>query len=384
MKPSGGWVQTDPSSPGLRIGLVGAGHAHLHLIGQARRLREAGLDLTLISPAKFLYSGMASATLSGDLDQEAGQIDVAALAARHGIRHIDDQVLEMDRLNLQVRLEGGGSCTFDAISFNIGSRISDTDGLLTQSGVWPAKPLEALLDLRQGIEADIARTGKCPALVVAGGGQTAFELAAALCGLCERQGIAPRIVVLHPHTILTWAPAPAGRRLISSLRKRGVDFRVGRVTARSAGQCHLASGEGLACDALVVATGLVGHELASALGLAVDRDGRLVTSPTLQSVSDDRVFAVGDCAVIAGAERPCVGVFGVRAAPILLKNLMALARSLPLETYRPQSRWLSIMDLGNGTGLALWGHAWWQGRLALAWKRWLDLGFVRKIRGSTG
>jgi len=160
-----------------------------------------------------------------------------------------------------------------------------------------------------------------------------------------------------------------------------VDFRPDRVTGRLRGHCRLASGDVLACDALVMATGLVGPELVSGLGLAVNGEGRLITSPTLQSISDGRIFAVGDCAVMADAARPCVGVFGVRAAPILARNLMALARNTTLEPYRPQSRWLSIMDLGNGTGLAMKGQVWWLGRLALIWKRWLDLGFVRKIRG---
>ena len=70
-----------------------------------------------------------------------------------------------------------------------------------------------------------------------------------------------------------------------------------------------------------------------------------------------RAYVMAMCAVIGGAVRPCAGVFGVRAAPILLENLLALARHSPLQTYRPQGQWLSIMDLGNGTGLALRGQS---------------------------
>jgi hypothetical protein len=155
-----------------------------------------------------------------------------------------------------------------------------------------------------------------------------------------------------------------------------------RVIGRTPGSCHLASEDILDCDAMLLATGLVAPDLTASLGLEVDDQGRLVTTATLQSISDPRVFAVGDCAVIAGAARPCAGVFGVRAAPILVRNLMALSQNSPLEAYRPQTRWLSIMDLGDGTGLALWGRAWWLGTISLNWKRWLDLGFVRKIRAA--
>lgn len=368
----------------MRVGLVGAGHAHLHLIGKARRLREAGLDLTLISPAKFLYSGLASAVLSGALDPDCGEIDVAALAAAHGVRHIVDRALGMDRDRLEIQLGGGGVLAFDALSFNIGSQISDPEGLASSPEVWPAKPLDALLELRPRIEAEIVLTGQCPALVVAGGGQSAHELAAALCGLCERQGVMPRIVLVHPHRDLNWAPARAGKALVSDLARRGVEFHAGRVSGRAPGHCQLADGPRLDCDHLVLATGLEGPDLAGRLGLAVDGAGRLVTTPTLQSISDERVFAVGDCAVIGGDARPCAGVFGVRAAPILLENLLALARRSPLQTYRPQGQWLSIMDLGDGKGLALWGRVWWLGALSLYLKRRLDLGFVGRIRAAKG
>jgi NADH dehydrogenase FAD-containing subunit len=367
---------------GVRIVLVGAGHAHLHLIGQAEILRRAGIDLLLISPPTFLYSGLATGALSGALDLDAGAVDVVALAAAHGVRHLAGRASSVDLAACQVRLEDGALVPFDAISLNVGSRIADPDDLLAHPGVWPVKPLAALLALRKTLESAITQAGKCPAIVVAGGGQTAHELAAALCGLCERYGVLPDLVVVRPEATLAWAPRWAARRLAAHLGRRGVAFRSDRVTGRSTTACELASGDRLDCDALVVATGLIGAELTGCLGLPVNREGRLRTSHTLQAIGDNRVFAVGDCAVIDGDARPCVGVFGIRAAPYLLNNLVAFAQGAPLSSYRPQRRWLSIMDLGDGTGLALWGRAGWIGASALRWKRWLDLGFVRRVRAA--
>ena len=71
-------------------------------------------------------------------------------------------------------------------------------------------------------------------------------------------------------------------------------------------------------------------------------------------------------------------MFGVRAAPVLLANLIARATDAPLKAYRPQARWLSIVDLGDGTGLATRGGLWSHGRAALWLKRRLDLGFVAR------
>eukprot|EP01036_Dinobryon_divergens_P039647 gene39647-52294_t len=104
-------------------------------------------------------------------------------------------------------------------------------------------------------------------------------------------------------------------------------------------------------------------------GLPANDQSRLRVGPTLQSIADPAVFAVGDCSVMEGAARPAAGVFGVRAAPVLLQNLAALGSGAPMERYRPQRHWLSIMDLGDGTGLAMRGGLWWMGRGALALKR---------------
>jgi NADH dehydrogenase FAD-containing subunit len=131
---------------------------------------------------------------------------------------------------------------------------------------------------------------------------------------------------------------------------------------------------------MVLATGLAAPSLIADLNLPVDGDGRLRVRPTMQSVDDPAIFAVGDCAVIDGHERPAAGVFGVRAAPIMLSNLAALGDGRPARPYRPQKKWLSIMDLGDDRGLAVRGQFWSLGGPALRLKRYLDLGFVRRMR----
>ncbi len=364
----------------LRVLLVGAGHAHLHVIHNARALRTAGLDLSLVSPATFSYSGLATGALSGALSLDAGRIDIAALAAAHAVSHRPRWVEAIDLSQGRARLAGDEAIDFDVVSLNVGSTVAYPRAMLARPGVWPVKPLEALLDLRLALQSAIAASGRCPAIVVAGGGPTAFEVAAALCGLCERLGAPPRITLVGPRIDAPWAPPGAAERLVSALRSRGVERRADRVATRDPGGCGLESGQSLACDMLVLATGLAAPELIGALGLAVDDEGRLRVSPTLQALDDRRVFAAGDCAVIDDDPRPRLGVFGVRAAPVLVQNLAALAHGAAMASYRPQRRWLSIMDLGDGTGLAMRGRWWWLGRAALDLKRWLDLRFVRRAR----
>ncbi|MCF8506069.1 MAG: FAD-dependent oxidoreductase [Caulobacter sp.] len=362
----------------MRVLLIGAGHAHLGVVRQAARLRAAGIELHLISPPVFRYSGLATGVLSGALEPAAGEIDVAGLAEAFGVAFHPSEVTAIDRDSRQVTLPDGATLTYDALSLNIGSRTADPSDLAAQADVWPVKPLSRLLDLRARLEADITRTGVCPNLVIAGTGQAGLEAAAALAGLCERRRVTPRITLVGPASGARES-STADRALRQTLERRGVVFMDGAVAGRGPDVCRLASGQDLACRMLVLATGLMAPDLVGRLGLATDRDGRLLTRDTLQTAGDDRVFATGDCAVIASAPRPCVGVFGVRATPVLVHNLAAMARGRRMTCFRPQTSWLSIMDLGDGTGLAQRGRWWWLGRASLHLKRRIDLDFIRRM-----
>lgn len=362
-----------------RLVLVGAGHAHLHLVREASRLRAAGLVVTLIAPPRFQYSGLASGVLSGALEVEAAEVDVATLAAGFGVRHLPQPVTAIDRKARILTLAGGATEPFDLLSLNIGSVASDPGKLAAHAGVWPVKPLANLFALRARLEAGIDLGGPATRIVVAGGGLSALEIAASLSGLFEQAGSRADVTVIAPDFGAA-LPSAARSRLMTSLTARGIGFQRGAVVGREAGACRLADGAIWPCDHLVLATGLVAPPLIADLELPMDDDGRLSVIATLQSVGDPAIFAAGDCAVIAEDPRPAAGVFGVRAAPVLLNNLAALGDARPLKTYQPQRRWLSIMDLGDGSGLARRGRFWWLGSAALRFKRYLDLGFVQRMR----
>jgi NADH dehydrogenase FAD-containing subunit len=367
----------------LRVVLAGAGHAHLCVLQRAGELRTAGVEPVLVAPAVFHYSGLATAVLSGALPPSRASLNVAALAARCGVPHVPAEVIGVDRSARRLSLSSGEEFSYDAVSFNIGS-ITDFPGDQEGDGAtWPVKPLHRLLALRSEVETQIREGGGSPAIVVAGGGPTGFEVAAALAGLCERHGLRPDIHLLR-RSPPDWAPPAALARLSSALERRGVVMVDGEAVERGPVACRLADGRALPCDVLVLATGLKAPPVVAGLGLPLSDDGRLRVGPTLQSPEDPAVFAAGDCAVIAGARRPAAGVFGVRAGPVLARNLAALGAGKRMRRYTPQARWLSVLDLGDWTGLALRGGLWSQGRGALALKRRIDLGFLDRLRAASG
>ena len=363
----------------MRAILAGAGHAHLHVIRHADALRQAGIEPILISPGRFYYSGLTSAVLSGALPADAAQIDIAALARAYGVSHHQAEIAAVDPTASRVTLATGETLAFDILSMNTGSKTDAPAALLDGPNVWPVKPLARLIELRPFLEA-AAPGRRCPPLVIAGSGPTAFEIAASLAGLCERLSITSDITLAGPDPHASWAPGGAGKRLASTLQRRSVSLKPGMAAAYDGAVCELDSGERLPCAGLVIATGLKGHVPAGQADLPRGSRDRLIVNSTLNTGQRPNIFAAGDCAAIEGFDRPFAGVFGVRAAPVLLNNIIATQLGRPLKPYRPQSRWLSIMDLGDGTALAMRGRHWWMGRLPLAVKRWLDLRFVAANR----
>ena len=345
------------------------------LLERVGELRAAGLDPLLIAPRHFHYSGLATGVLSGALAEDANLVDVQALAGRWSIPFIEGRIEAIDRASRTVTIEGGGSHGYGILSLNIGSEAKTA---LEGETVWPIKPLSNLTELRRRVSVHIAEQGDCPRIVVAGAGPSGTEIAAALAGLAERHGAAPRIT-------LVGSPAGDGTgwiNLYRQLAERGVTFLANsEVEAVEQGSAKLSLGTEIPCDILVAATGLRPNPLARSLDVEHGERGGIAIGATLQSPSDPTLFATGDSADFLPRKLPELGVFGVRQAPVLAHNLMALARGEPLQPYEPQRRWLSILDLGNGEGFATRGRFTHRSPAALALKRRLDFAFVRRFQG---
>jgi NADH dehydrogenase FAD-containing subunit len=361
-----------------RIVLVGAGHAHLEVARQAPRFQAIGAELILVDPGTFWYSGMATGMLAGMYEPSRDRLDARALIEARGGQFVAARAVAVDRRERTVHLDDGETLAYDLLSFNVGSEVR-TD-LSDEPGVWPVKPIADLCRLRRRIER--WPPDRPLRLVVAGGGPTGSEIAACLRASCQRNSLDARIALVSAGESLLEGFAPgAGRRLARELERRGIELHLGeRVTGHDGARLTTARGTTLAFDELVLATGLQANALVTQLGLPSDRGRGLRVNHCLQSVADARIFAAGDCADIEGEDLPRLGVFGVMAAPVLVDNLLAAACQRPLVAYDPQSRYLAILNMGDGHGLALRGRLWWFGKSAMWLKHWIDTRFLDRYR----
>lgn len=361
-----------------RIVLVGAGHAHLHLVRRAAQLARTGARVTLVDPGTFTYSGTSTGTLAGQYATGFGCLDVEPLAASCGVRLIKDRVVgreEPDRL----ALGSGGSVPYDLASFNVGSEVPLEGIPGAAEHALPVKPVSNLIAIRRSLEEKWAAGGRTVRVVVAGSGASACEVAAGVDGLAWRRGAPVEVTLVAGSSgLLPEHPPHAGAHLERLLVARGVRVLKGRrMTGSEPVSALLDDGGRLPADLQVMATGLRPPALIRELGLG---ETGLEVGPDLCCVHDPRVFGAGDCLAFLPRPLPRLGVFSVREARVLLHNLSARILGAPLRPYRPQKRWLSILNLGRGDALALRGRWSWTGRSSLHLKHLLDSRFLARHR----
>jgi NADH dehydrogenase FAD-containing subunit len=369
-----------------RAVLLGAGHAHLETLRQSGRFTRRGHELVLVAPGPFWYSGLATGMLGGTYPPDLDRVDVAALVARGGGRFIRGRATGIDVAARRVHLEDGPSLRYDALSLNLGSEVpvADVPGL-AEHGI-AVKPIENLWRLRRELEERLpsATSGRPLRLVVIGGGATACEVAAnARRRADDLDGAAEVTVLARGERLHEHVARRAAEGLLRSLRRRGVRVELGAAVERIEPGCALlADGRRFPFDLLVPAIGLVPSPLVRATGLPTDGAGALLVDESLRSVADPAVLGGGDCVAWPGRSLAKVGVYAVREAPILCHNLLATLEGRPPRRFRPQRRFLLILNLGDGTGLASWGPLHWRGRLAFWLKDRIDRRFLARYRAT--
>jgi len=330
--------------------------------GQGSPALELGA-ISLVSRASTaLYSGMVPGLLAGFYSHDACAIDLRRLCAAAGVTFIAAEITGLDPAGRSLLLEGRPPLRWDWLSLDVGSQTA----VAAADGAVPVKPLEPFLAWAEASQGQ----DEAPHLAIRGGGAAAVEVALALRGRGRRPALLLRGRELHLGSV---AANRLGERLLA---EAGVPVR------RQVDPAQRAS---LACTGSRAPTWL------AAAGLPTDPgSGRVLTEASLQVLDQPRLFASGDCGLIAADPRPASGVWAVRAAPTLAANLeRCLADPLTAEPralrrWRPQRRALQLLADGSRTAepraIALWGGlAIGPSRLLWRWKNRIDQAFMARF-----
>jgi NADH dehydrogenase FAD-containing subunit len=377
----------------MRLLLAGAGHAHVDLLKSLPVFRRLGWDVDVVSPAAYhYYSGMGPGLLGGDYAPEETRLPVREIAEAGGATFHEDCLVAVDANADRVRLASGKTLTYDLLSCNLGSRV-DAEGLevsrdVPRDSFFPVKPIENLYAAHRRLS-KLGSEGGGPVVVV-GGGPAAVEIAGNASALLAKKSREAGLPMPPVHLcaggeLLRRFPERLRRISARTLESRGVAIRRGYIRKVLPRGVECDDGSIVEAEVVLLATGVRPPGLLQRSGLALGEDGGILVNEQLQSVSHSKVFAGGDCLSFQPKPIRRVGVHAVRQNPVLLANLLAAAEAggargveFP-RRFSPQSRFLLILNLGNGRGAASkWGFVF-DGTLAFRLKDRIDRRFVGSV-----
>jgi NADH dehydrogenase FAD-containing subunit len=362
--------------------LVGGGHAHMTVMLNLAEFISRGHSVTLVSPSPYhYYSGMGPGLLGGTYRPQQVRFHIRKLVEKRGARFVEDRVTNIDAEKRRLRMASGEVLDYDIVSFNTGSGVPLQVAGAQGEGVVPVKPIVNLLQARRQLLQNMG--GKSQNLLVVGGGPAGVELAGNLWRLVSLAGGQAQITLLAGSRLLHRFPDRVRKLALKSLRERGMQvLEGGRASSVANGQAELNDGRTLSYDMAFIAAGVEPSPIFGDSGLPVGGDGGLLVNAQLQSIAHPELFGGGDCISLQGKSLAKVGVYAVRQNPILHANLLAALEERPLISFKPQSRYLLILNLGNHRGILAKGRWAWEGRLPFLFKDWIDRRFMKTYQVS--
>ena len=366
--------------------LLGVGHTNAHIVKEWKTAPITDVDLVCVSEfPTAAYSGMLPGAMGGQFDDDEWRIDLSRLCRRASARLILAETIGLDLQAGELHFNDHPSLRFDVLSIGVGSIPAGCQEHADAPSIVPIKPMQTLmqrLDLRmREISADERRPLK---VAIVGGGVAGVEIAFCLQRRFVRQSLSSEVSVgiytSDEHAAV--GMSAKGIRCVERLLSvRSIHVARGhRVSKVREGEIETDDGRRHRADIVIWATGAAAPPVLGKLGLTVDDRGFIATSNTLQSLTDSRIFAVGDSGTVIESPSPKAGVYAVRQCPILSHNLRAIFANQPMRAFRPQSSFMKIINTGDGKALLEYGrliaHARWCWNL----KKYINKRFIRAFQ----
>jgi NADH:ubiquinone reductase (H+-translocating) len=375
-------------SPAPHVVILGAGFAGL---AAARALRRAPVRITIVDRRNhhlfqpLLYQVATAALNPADIAYPIRSV----LRSQQNARTILARVTGIDLAQRRVDLLDG-SLTFDYLLVATGATHSYFGKDEWEAWAPGLKTIEDALEIRRRVLSAFEAAERLPddthlletlTFVVVGAGPTGVELAGALSEI-GRLTVAKDFRRFDPRRLRVVLVEGADRvlppyspRLSADaqrqLERLGVEVRTAaRVTKIDQSGVWLGE-EHIAARTVLWAAGVSASPLGKALGVPVDRAGRVTVEPDLSVPGHANVFVVGDLMNLLVAEKSLPGI-----APVALqsghhaaKNIRALAEGRPTKPFHYRDKG-SLATIGRAAAVGTVGKVELSGYLAW-WLWWL-------------
>ena len=283
----------------MKLVMVGNGMAGVRTLEELLKVAPDLYEITVFGaePHPNYNRILLSPVLAGEQTLDEIILNPLTWYAEHGITlHTNKKVVDVNRQRRVVIASDGTEAEYDRLLIATGSQPF----ILPV----PGKELDGVIAYRDIADTncmiETARTHKHA--VVIGGGLLGLEAAN---GLMQR-GMDVTVVHIGSWLMERQLDEVAGKLLQASLQDRGLKFRLGAQTQALLGgddgrvqAVQFKDGSQVPADLVVMAAGVRPNtELAEKIGLHCNRG--IVATDTLQTVTDPRVYAVGECVAHRG------------------------------------------------------------------------------------
>jgi len=369
--------------------LIGAGHSHVGVIRMFGMDPMPGVRLTLITRQVHTpYSGMLPGMIAGLYDYNAAHIDTGPLSRFAQARLYHSEVVGLDLAAKRVICRDRPPVPYDFLSINIGSTPSARQIPGVAEHAIPVKPIDGFIDRFEAARARVLKAQGRARIGVVGGGAGGVELLLSLHRRLTRDVTAAGFdasrltftLITSSDELLPTFPARMRQRFATLLRERGIAVIAGGRASEVRANAVLVEGNGpVGLDEVFWTTRAAPAAWLAETGLALDGDGFIKVSETLQSVSHPHVFAAGDIAAIEGHTPPKSGVYAVRAGPPLAGNLRRVLKGKRLAAYKPQRDALYLISTGERYALGARNGFTFEGAWVWKLKDFIDRRFMVKF-----
>lgn len=287
----------------MKLVMVGNGMAGVRTLEELLKISPDLYDISVFGaePHPNYNRILLSPVLAGEQTLDEIVLNPLSWYEENNIKlHLGKKVVDVDRRNRIVKAADGTEESYDRLLIATGSNPF----ILPV----PGKELEGVIAYRDIADTNtmIEAAQKYKHAVVIGGGLLGLEAAN---GLMLR-GMQVTVVHIMPWLMERQLDDTAGKLLQKSLESRGLKFMIGAQTQALIGDqdggkagrvmaVQFKDGTEVPADLVVMAAGIRPNtELAEKIGLHCNRG--IVVSDTMQTITDARIYSVGECAAHRG------------------------------------------------------------------------------------